>query len=183
MSGRTKPKRTRRVWDCLNPITVALNASTLFTQAERDSVMAPRRDAMAALRRGQATELQWLHLATCAQVALCIEDLGVVKGLRQQFTEADRALCQIDQRARTPSGWRPPTCYGHELVTLDTLITLHAFQIEQLSAGEYRRAIALAKARQLTHGGKIVRAVDDRHLPRPGDASTPAPRHDDAHSS
>jgi hypothetical protein len=81
----------------------------------------------------------------------------VVKGLREQFAEADRALCDIDQRARTPSGWRPPTCYGHELVTLDTLITLHAFQIEQLSAGEYRRALALAKARQLTHGGKIVR--------------------------
>ena len=158
MSGKTKPKRVRRVWDRLNPITVALNASTLFTEAEREKLMVPVREAMAALRQAACTEWQWLQLATCAQLALCIEDQGIVRGLREQLKEADYALCQIDERARTSGPWRPPTCYGHELATIDTLLTLYAFQITQLSAGEYRRAVALAKARQLTHGGKIVRA-------------------------
>lgn len=159
MSGKTKPKRVRRVWDCLNPITVALNASTLFTEAEREKLMLPVREAMAALRQATCTEWQWLQLATCTQVALCIEDQGIVRGLREQLTEADRALCNIDEPARTTGAWRAPTCYGHELVTMDTLLTLYAFQITQLAAGEYRRAVTLAKARQLTHGGKIVRAA------------------------
>lgn len=157
MSGRTKPKRTRRVWDRLNPISVALNASTLFTEAEREKLMLPVREAMAALRQAACTEWQWLQLATCVQVALCIEDQGIVRGLREQLKEADLALCHIDERARPSGTWRAPTCYGHELVSIDTLLTLYAFQITQLSAGEYRRAVTLAKGRQLTHGGKVVR--------------------------
>jgi hypothetical protein len=158
MSGKTKPKRVRRVWDRLNPITVALNASTLFTEAEREKLMTPLRSAMTALRQGAATEFQWLQLATAAQVALCIEDLGIVRGLRQHFKDADHALCVINERAIAGGAWRAPTCYGHELVTMDTLLTLYAYQITQLAAGEYRKAVALAKARQLTHGGKVVTA-------------------------
>lgn len=158
MAGRTKPKRTRRVWDGkLNPIEVALNAATKLTAEERAGVMKPRRESLDALRRGEATELQWIHLATCAQVAMCIEDQGIVRGLRQHFEAADLALCAIADRGHTTGAWRAPTCYGPELASIDTLLMLHAFQIEQLSAKEYRRAIELAKARQLTNGGRIVR--------------------------
>ena len=159
MAGKTKPKRVRRVWDRLNPLTVAVNASTLFTDAEREKLMTPLRSAMTALRQGTATEFQWLQLATAAQVALCIEDQGVVRGLRQHFQEADDVLCAINQRAITTGAWRAPTCYGHELITMDTLLTLYAYQITHLAAGEYRKAVTLAKARQMTHGGKVVRAV------------------------
>ena len=156
MAGRTKPKRTRQVWDGkLNPLSVALNAATLLTQDERDRLMQPLREAMAALRQGKATETNWLRLATCAQVAICIEDQGVVRGLRQHFNDADVALCAIADRAHATGAWRSPTCYGHELVTLDTMLQLYAFQIAQLSAKEFRRAAALAKARQLTYGGRV----------------------------
>lgn len=157
MAGRTKPKRTRRVWDGkLNPMSVAMNASTLLTKAEREAQMWPIRAALLALRQGKATEFEWLRLATCAQVAICIEDQGVVRGLRQQFTEADVALCAIADRAHATGAWRPPTCYGHELVAVDTLVDLYAFQIANLSAKELRRAAALAKARQLTGRGQAV---------------------------
>lgn len=156
MSGRTKPKRTRRVWDRLNPITVALNASTLFNDSEREDLMKPLREAMAALRQGACTESQWLQLATCVHVALCIEDQGVVRGLRPNFTEANNALSHIHDRAMSTGTWRAPTCYGHELNTMDTLLTLYAYQVNHLAAGEYRSAVRLAKARQMTHGGKVV---------------------------
>ncbi|MBW8469835.1 MAG: hypothetical protein K0M67_16340 [Thiobacillus sp.] len=157
MAGKTKPKCTRRVWDRLNPITVALNAATLLNTSERQQVMAPLTSAMDALRRGQSTERQWLHLATCAQLGMCIDDQRIVTGLRDHFKAADLALCHINERAMTTGTWRAPTCYGHELATLETMITLYEFQISKLAAGEYRRAIALAKARQLTHGGKVVK--------------------------
>lgn len=157
MAGRTKPKRTRRVWDGkLNPLEVAINAATRLTKDERDRLMQPMIDAMAGLRQGKATEIDWLRLATCAQVAICIEDQGVVRGLREHLHEADLALSSIAERAHATGAWRPPTCYGHELVTVDTLLELYAFQIAQLSAKEFRRAAALAKARQLTERGNVV---------------------------
>lgn len=159
MAGRTKPKRTRRVWDGkLNPLEVALNAATLLTQEERDRLMQPLREAMASLRQGKATEFEWLRLATCVKVAICIEDEGVVRGLREHLNEADEALCGIADRAHATGAWRSPTCYGHELVTVDTLLDLYEFQTAQLSAKEFRRAAALAKARQLTGRGKVVEA-------------------------
>lgn len=156
MSGKTKPKCVRRVWERVNPITVALNASTLLTKPEREQIMAPLREARDALRKGACTERQWLFIAVATQVALCIENKGIVRGLREQITAAHQALCAIDERARTTGRWRAPTCYGHELVSVDTLVTLHAFQISQLAANEFRDAVALAKAHQRTFGKAVM---------------------------
>lgn len=156
MSGKTKPKRRRQVWERLNPLTVALNAATLLTSTERGQLLGPPRDALEALRQGRCTEPQWLHLVTCGHVALCIEQQGVVRGLHREFMESDQALVNIHARATASGGWKAPTCYGHELVSVGTMLTLHAFQIEQLSAKEYRNGVALAKARHLSHRAREV---------------------------
>lgn len=154
MAGGTKPKRRRQVWERLNPITVALNAATLLTTTEREQLLGPPREALEALRQGRCTETQWLHLVTCGHVALCIEAQGVVRGLHAELMESDRALVNIQARATAGQAWKAPTCYGHELVSVGTMMTLHAFQIEQLSAKEYRNAVALAKARHLSRRAK-----------------------------
>lgn len=156
MAGRTKPKRTRVVYTKTNPVQAAINACTLFTPAERAALLAPLQQAMHALRTAALTEWQFLQLATCAQVAMCIEDQRVVKGLRDHIKLAQGALIELSGRAMRSGTWRPPTCYGAEIEVIDTMLHLYAFQVGQLSAAEYRRAVALAKARQLTSGGRAV---------------------------
>jgi hypothetical protein len=159
MAGGTKPKRRRQVWERLNPLTVAINAATLLTASEREQLLAPPLAAMQALRTGQCTETGWLHLVTCGHVALCIEEQGIVRGLKAELAESDQALVHIVERATASGVWKAPTCYGHELAAVSTMLTLHAFQIGKLSAKEYRNAVALAKARHLTQGGKVGKAA------------------------
>lgn len=160
MAGRTKRKTRRNPRELQSPIAIAINSATRLTDSERDSVMQPRNESLDALRRGASTELHWIHLATCAAVAKSIEDHGVVKGLRDYIDAADEALLRIAERAHSKSGiWQAPTCYAGELAAIDTLLEMHAFQIKQLSAGEYLSAIGLAKARYLTNSGKFSRAA------------------------
>lgn len=154
MAGGTKPKRRRQVWERLNPLTVAINAATLLTRDEREQLVGPPRQAFEALRQGRCTEEGWLHLVTCGHVALCIEEQGIVRGLKQQLTASDVALVAIEARATAAGAWKAPTCYAHELESVGTMLELYTYQIAQLSAKEYRNAVALAKARHLTHGGK-----------------------------
>lgn len=154
MAGGTKPKRRRRVWQEIDPMSVALNAATLLTQNERERLVGPLREAMDALRRGCCSQKGWIDLVTNGHVALCIEEQGIVRGLQEHLVASDRALVDIQARATAAGGWTPPTCYGHELSAVDTMIDLYAFQIGKLSAKEYRNAVALAKARHLSHRAK-----------------------------
>ena len=157
MAGGTKPKRRRQVWERLNPLTVAINAATLLTERERTEILQPIREALDALRRGVCTPLQMVHLGVCCQMAMTIEKQGIVRGLRQQISEADQALYNIDQRAHSTGRWVPPTCYGHELVTISSLVEFYGFQISQLSAKEFRSSVAVTRANVRTFG-KVVMA-------------------------
>lgn len=156
MSGKTKPKCVRRKWARVDPVTVAINAATLLTERERTEILQPIREAMDALRKGVCTPGQMIQLGVCCQMAMTIENKGIVRGLRQQISEADQALYNIDQRAHATGRWVSPTCYGHELVTVDSLVTFYAFQISQLSAKEFRNAAAVTKANVRTFGRVVL---------------------------
>ena len=161
MSGKTKPRTRRRVWPLLDPVRVALNNATALTPEEKARLLTPPKNAYEALRRGQCTEDQWVELAHCCQVAICIEDGGIVKGLRDRLNAADQTLGDIYARATAQPGtpWRAPTLYARELDTVQTMLTAFEFQTGQLSAQEYRAAVNLAIAHQRQRGGEL-RAVN-----------------------
>lgn len=161
MAGKTKPKRRRQVRELLNPIRVAINAATRLTDAEIAGVMQSIDAAAEAMRTGTATAANWLNLVTAAQVAICIEEQGLVRGLYEPLHEADRALAAIEARARAATGqWSAPTLYAAELLAIRELVHLHRFQIRQLSAGEFRAAVRRAIALQRSRGGRVLRVQE-----------------------
>ena len=155
MTHGRPPRRRRPV--AVNLIAMAKARATRLTAAERDQVMNPLRDAVAALRRGVATELEWSHAVSAVNVGDAIETQGVVRGLAGHLRSIDLALQEIGKRARAAGAWSPPALYYEERDLLDLLVDLHEHQISCLSFGEFSRACdkAIAQTRSAP-GGSVI---------------------------
>lgn len=162
MSGRTKPARRRQARPkAVNNLQVALASATRFTPVELKHLLSPIQGALVSMRTGTATELQWMHLASVTAIALSIEHLGVVRGLKVHLDEVDQLLAEIRRRATRTGGWLPPVLYGHEITAIETLVRVHTFQAENLSAGEYRAAWQHASAEVTRVGGRHIKATEE----------------------
>lgn len=150
-------RRPRHI--AMNPIGLAIATATAFTGEELRQLLAPAKAGLDAMRKGQATEDDWIHLVTAASTGISIERQGIVKGVGEPLHEADQALATIANRAMATGRWRAPTLYSHEINTLDTLLQIHAFQLKSLSAGEFKAAQAHAAADTLRRGGKILKSI------------------------
>lgn len=124
--------------------------------------MGPLREAVAALRRGVATELEWTLAVSAVNVGDAIESQGVVRGLAGHLRTIDQALLEIGKRARSSGAWRPPALYYEERDLLDLLVDLHDHQVRNLSFGELTRARdkAIAQTRSAP-GGRVVHTARD----------------------
>lgn len=154
MSHGRKPRRSRVM--NANPIGRAIGNVTKLSDAERETVMAPLRAAVAALRRGVGTEFDWQVAVSAVNVGDAIESLGVVRGLGGHLKEIDLALQGIRQRAMASASWRSPALYFEERDLLDWLQDLHDHQVRNLSFGEYNRAVDKAVQQTLAVGGCVV---------------------------
>ncbi len=156
MSGRTKPPRRRVKRIAANNLEVVLASVTKFIQAELDHLLRPVRHSLVAMRSGKATVTDWQHLASVTAISLSIEHLGVVRGLKAQFDEADHVLEEIGRRANRTGSWQSPVLYGQEITVITDLVRLHTFQAQTLSAGEYRKAWEHASAEVTRVGGRHI---------------------------
>lgn len=158
---RVEPRRVHGPV-ALNTMDMAISRATLLTKAEITNVMKPSREGFERMRKGQAREIDWVHLVTVCSIALSVEALGVVRGLQDDLTAADHALAAIALRATTGgNGWRAPTLYAAEIQQLQTLLRLHTFQLEQLSWGEHRAAWKHAETSVVQRGGKAVKSAEE----------------------
>lgn len=158
MTRKASHRRVRQVAE--NNMQVALAAATKFTAAELRQLLLPPQDALESMRKGLATEIQWMHLASVSAIALSVEHLGVVRHLKAQLDEADKVLAAIRQRAMKTGAWVPPILYGHEITAIQDLVRLHKFQAESLSAGEYRAAWQHAAAEVTRVGGRHISVTE-----------------------
>lgn len=129
-----------------NPLELAKAEAARLTATEIAEPIACLRIAARALREGVATEWQWMLVATSLDLAQAIEQLGVVRGLSGHLHAAELALQGIYQRAMTSGAWCCTALYYQEPEDVTTMVDLHQFQLEQLSYGEFRRAIELVNA-------------------------------------
>lgn len=149
MSRGHKPRQAR--WPARADNFSMVNArATRHTLAELQAILVPIHEAHKALREGVASEIQWAVLSTAVTMALTIEQQGIVRGLGEHFRSAARALEGIQARAMTSGEWHPTALYYQELDDVSEAMRLHAYQLEQLSAGELARAhqVTFARARQ-----------------------------------
>jgi hypothetical protein len=158
MTRKASRRRVKHI--AVNNLQVALASATRFTPAELTQLLTPVRGALVSMRQGAGSELQWMHLASVAAISLSVEGLGVVRGLKAQLDEADQLLAEIRRRATRTGVWMPPVLYGHEISALQTLVRLHTFQAENLSAGEYRAAWKHASAEVTRVGGLHINPTE-----------------------
>ncbi|MDR6521811.1 hypothetical protein J2789_004501 [Variovorax paradoxus] len=155
MTHGRPPRRPRRM--AVNLVNIAAARATLLTQAERNQVLDPLRGAVAALRRGVATEIEWQLACTAVNIGDAIEKQGVVRGLAEHLHSIDLALFEIGKRARAGGEWRSPALYYEERDLMDLLVDLHSHQVKSLSYGEFIRARDKAVAQtSSTPGGRVV---------------------------
>lgn len=155
-NGQRIPRQPRYAELC-DTVEKVTNNVALITATEAKRLMGPIKAALVAMREGQATELDWQHLVTCAAIGLSIDTKGVVRGLFEHFTTADLALERVAARFRAAGQWKPTALWFDELDAITTMVELHEFQIKQLSAKEYEDAYAHAVAEIVRVGGKLVK--------------------------
>lgn len=157
MSGRSKPARRRAIRPVtLDPITLAIHRASKPPAQDIEAVLQPMRESFTALREGVASELQWAVLASSVNVALTIENQGVVTGLAAHLKAAERALQEIYHRAIAGGQWRAAALYWQEIDAIDEFIPLHKFQLEQLSRGEVIRAMNQTEAAIRSCKGSVI---------------------------
>lgn len=146
-----KPRTINR-----NAFNTALYRAARLTDAEIRETLAPAHACLARLREGVATEDQHAVLSTCMQVAMSIEDGGIVRGLREHIAAAQAALSTIRARALASGAWRPTSLYFHELDALRDAVEFHEHQLRYLSAGELHAIVGKLIARTRSSGGQVV---------------------------
>jgi len=151
-----RPPRRPRYAPRSDVFTSVLKRATRHTAAEIEQLMAPVDRALSALRKGVATEAEWYQLGAAIEVSQAIEAQGVVRGLREHLSSAERALAGIRARAMDSGEWHPTALYYQELDDVSEAIRLHRFQLEQVSAGELAKAYRRADNQVHQAGGIFV---------------------------
>ena len=152
----TRKARPRKRHPLTNPMAVALAKASRFTPTELARMKTHLESHLVALREGRATRVNFAGISTATELALAIEDQGVVRGLAEHLERAEVAMHAIRRRSDFASGWKTPTLRWDEIDALTELLRLHLFQLEQLSYGEYQAAWRLMVGRVTSNGGEII---------------------------
>ena len=145
-------------------VTTTILGAGKLTAPEVAFLMTPIRAAHKAMREGVATDMQWCYLAHAMNVAMAIERLGVVRGLRDHIHSAELALEAIQDRASATGTWKPTALHWHELDDIASAVDLHEFQLKQLSRKEFESAVVMATNEVRSTGGRVVRADWAGHI-------------------
>jgi len=155
----------------VNALEYVANQVSKLTDDERTRTLLPAMQGFKALREGVATHEHWAGVASAINVALAIEAQGVVKGLREHFEAAERALHAVYVRVCDHPGgdtWgRATALYFDEIAAIRQGIELHDFQLQQLSVKELHAAREQAIRDIRAAGGQLLQAPSQ---------SCPAPR-------
>lgn len=153
-----RPPRVKRYADNLAMMsTVSLRVS-LFTPTELANVMEPTKLCLKALREGVATEDQWIELGAAVEIALSIEDKGIVRGLRGHIEQAQATLLVVYDRAMQTGKWKATALHFDELDHVSELIRLLEYQLEKTDSNEVMAAFRMACGRVLSTGSRMFKA-------------------------
>ena len=131
----------------------AIKRASRLTEAEIRETMDAVRHCATRVREGVATELQVQALRTTMLIALEIERLGYVRGMRGHIEAALIAIKAILTRGIEFGTWRPVTLHYYELDAITSAVDLHDHQLRQLSAGELHTATKRVIAHMQSQGG------------------------------
>ena len=141
-----------------NPLMVFNQHNSKLTPAEVAETMGSLRTAFAHMREGVATHNEYVVLHTSMLIAQEIEQMGVVRGLQEHITAALQACATYQERSGYAKSWVPSDIHFHELDALGTMLDLHEYQLQQLTAREVHLAAQRLVARTKSAGGDVYQA-------------------------
>ncbi|KOC19228.1 hypothetical protein GL58_18625 [Comamonas testosteroni] len=141
-----------------NPLMVFNQHNSKLTPAEVAETMGSLRTAFAHMREGVATHSEYVVLHSNMLIAQEIEQMGVVRGLQEHITAALQACASYQERSGYAESWRPSDIHFHELDALGSMLDLHEFQLQQLTAREVHQATQRLVARTKSAGGDVYQA-------------------------
>lgn len=140
-----RPPRKPRWQPTADTIGIARHYAAKPAPADMATVTDTLQDCFHALRTGMITALQFSILRGGIDTGRAIERQGVVKGLSTIFDDAERALDAIWPRIIWAGEYGRYSLYHTELADVREFVSLHIWQIRQLSRAEYLRAVASAR--------------------------------------
>ncbi len=162
MPGNKKPRKAYKPKRMTAfTMDVAIHRAAKPPKADRDEVHGLLVASMKALREGRATELDWSVVAGSVSVARKVEKSKIVTGLLQDIDETEATLQTIYDRATRTGRWFAPTLHHQEIKTLQELVNLHKFQLDQLGRGELLSLLDKA-ATQVHNDGHVAHQVRDQ---------------------
>lgn len=165
MTHGRKPRKPRHVRT--DTLMAAQLRASRPTPTDLASIMNPVRECFAHVRTATATELHHQVLHSTLTIAQEIERDGIVRGLVEHIELAMTASSTYSARCLASGAWQTTVCHFHELDAISSMLDLHAFQLEQLSAAEYHRITQRLIARTKQEGGQVLEATNDLSSSRP----------------
>ena len=152
--SRNKPPRKRyRPRDvAINNLGLALHRCAKPAREDREEILATLSKALANLRAGIGTELDWSIAAGGVVLALAIERRGVVRGLDGYLAGFEEALQAIYDRCKRSQIWLRPTLTEPEIEATHALLWMHSLQLNYLSRSELIAAVDQAQKQTLASG-------------------------------
>ena len=141
-----------------NPLMVFNQHNSKLTPAEVAEIMGSLRTAFAHMRKGVATHNEYVVLHSCMLIAQVIEQMGIVRGLQEHITAALQACASYQERSGYAENWAPSDMHFHELDALGSMLDLHQYQLQQLTAREVHLATQRLVARTKSAGGDVYQA-------------------------
>ncbi len=165
MTHGRKPRKPRHVRT--DTLAAAQLRASCLTPAEIASIMDLVRECFAHIRTATATELQHQVLHSTLVIAQEIERAGIVRGLVEHIDLALAASSAFSTRSLASGAWQASACHFHELDAISSMLDLHAFQLEQLSAAELHRITRRLIARTKQEGGQVLQVENDLSCAQP----------------
>lgn len=115
-----------------------------------DAAMAPSLAALALLKQGKASRMDWNMIAQMFNIGQALAAAGVGMNLTPFLAAGDDALESIAIRM---IGGKTTACYAHELSTIAEALDMFQAQLRVCTQGEWGRA--LARVKQLHQSGAM----------------------------
>lgn len=138
-SKSKRPYRPGRWAATTNTMAIAVGYARRLTSDEVKTLVAPLHELLLRLETEPACEGCLLGLETSLEVSRRIERLGVVRGLSHLLELISASVTRAGERGKLQP---PQPMDAADLEQLRELCELQAFQLAQLSVGEFRKIFA-----------------------------------------
>jgi len=147
MGSKKRNTPFRSKWKpSINTLDIATARVAKLSQDTVAGLQASLDRSVQALSQPDESARAWLDLRLACIVSRRVERMGVVRGLSAVIEDGYEALESMRVRNMSSGVWSYSQPLPRELEAIKEMTRMHAFQLGQLSAGEFERVFLAARS-------------------------------------